>query len=79
MSDSIKNDSQEQNIFTQEESVKELFHQNEIRANKLVSLTMLLISVGLLLSWILDMVGVFLIDKTLFSGLPKNFAIHCAC
>lgn len=52
---------------TQTESVKELFHQNEIQANKLVTLTMLLLSAGLLISWILNMLGIFLLDRLFFT------------
>ena len=55
------------NTGTQDESVRELFHQNEIQANKLVSLTMLLLSAGLLISWALNMLGVFWLDRLFFT------------
>ena len=51
----------------QNESVKELFHQNEVQANKLVTLTMLLLSAGLIVSWILNILGVFLLDRLFFT------------
>ena len=53
---------------TQYESVRELFHQNEIQANKLTTLTMLLLSVGLIIAWTLNMVGVFLLDRLFFTA-----------
>ena len=55
------------NNHTQDESVKELFHQNEIEANRLVSLTMMLISAGLGSSWILNIVGIFQLDRLFFT------------
>lgn len=55
------------NKGVQEQLIKEQFYHNEIQANKLVSLTMLLISIGLTASWILNMIGVFQLDKTFFS------------
>ena len=51
----------------QDASVKELFHQNEIQANKLVSLTMLLLSAGFIIAWVLNMAGVFLLDRLFFT------------
>ena len=56
------------NSNTQDESVRELFHQNEIQANKLTTLTMLLLSVGLIIAWTLNMVGVFLLDRLFFTA-----------
>ena len=56
-----------ENNNTQADSVKELFHQNEIQANKLVTLTMLLLSAGLIISWVLNMLGVFLLDRVFFT------------
>ena len=44
--------SNSKNVDSQNELVRELFHQNEIKANKLVILTMLLLSIGLLFAWI---------------------------
>ncbi len=55
------------NSSVQEKSVKELFHQNEIQANKLVATTMMLLSAGLIISWALNMVGVFQLDRLLFT------------
>ena len=74
MSDSKKTNSK--NGGTQTESVKELFHQNEIQANKLVTLTMMLLSAGLIISWVLNMFGVFLLDRlsfTIFVGISVIF------
>ena len=72
--------SNSKNGGTQDESVKELFHQNEIQANKLVTLTMLLLSAGLIISWILNMLGVptFLCDAVrgaiiIVAMIPDNF------
>ena len=48
-------------------SVRELFHQNEIQANKLVALTMLLLSAGFIIAWVLNMAGVFWLDRLSFS------------
>ena len=55
------------NSNTQDESVRELFHQNEIQANKLTTLTMLLLSAGLIIAWLLNMTGVFLLDRPAFT------------
>ena len=60
-------DSNSKIASSQDESVKELFHQNEIKANKLVTLTMLLLSAGLVIAWVLNMVGVFSLDRLLFT------------
>lgn len=59
--------SNSKNVDSQNELVRELFHQNEIKANKLVILTMLLLSIGLIFAWILNMVGVFLLDRLFFT------------
>ncbi len=59
--------SNSKNGGTQDESVKELFHQNEIQANKLVTLTMLLLSAGLIIAWVLNMFGVFLLERLSFT------------
>ena len=59
--------SNSKNGGTQDESVKELFHQNEIQANKLVTLTMLLLSAGLIIAWVLNILGVFLLDRLFFT------------
>ena len=64
------------NSHIQDESVKELFHQNEIQANKLVSLTMLLLSAGLIIAWVLNMVGVFQLDR-LFFTVFVGIAVVC--
>ena len=63
-------------VGAQDESVKELFHQNEIQANKLTTLTMILLSAGLLIAWILNMLGVFLLDRLFFTIFV---AIAVAC
>ena len=63
--DDRKNSNQKSS--TQDESVKELFHQNEIQANKLVTLTMLLLSAGLIVAWVLNMLGIFLLDRMFFT------------
>ena len=60
-------DSNSKIASSQDESVKELFHQNEIKANKLVTLTMLLLSAGLVIAWVINMVGVFSLDRLLFT------------
>ncbi len=52
---------------TSDKSVKELFHQNEIQANRLVTLTMLLLSAGLVIAWVLNMLGIFLLDRMFFT------------
>lgn len=54
-------------INSQDESVRELFHQNEIQANRLTTLTMLLLSAGLIIAWVLNMLGVFLLDRLFFT------------
>ena len=54
-------------IHSQDESVRELFHQNEIQANRLTTLTMLLLSAGLIIAWMLNMLGVFLLDRLFFT------------
>ncbi len=54
-------------IHNQDESVKELFHQNEVQANRLTTLTMLLLSAGLVVAWVLNMLGVFLLDRLFFT------------
>ena len=74
MLNSIKNKTNKN--YIQDETVKELFHQNEVQANKLVSLTMMLMSVGLIISYILNMVGVFQLDRVLFTIFV---AIAVAC
>ena len=63
-------------VVAQDESVRELFHQNEIQANKLTTLTMILLSAGLLIAWILNMLGVFLLDRLFFTIFV---AIAVAC
>ncbi len=60
----------------QDESVKELFHQSEVQANKLVSLTMMLLSAGLIISWVLNMAGVFQLDR-LFFTIFVSIAVVC--
>ena len=55
------------NTSEQDESVRELFHQNEIQANRLTTLTMLLLSAGLIIAWVLNMLGVFLLDRLFFT------------
>ena len=57
----------EKNKGYQDASVKELFRQNEIQANRLVMLTMLLLSVGFILAWALNMLGVFWLDRLSFT------------
>ena len=68
--------SNSKNGGTQDESVKELFHQNEIQANKLVTLTMLLLSAGLIIAWVLNILGVFLLDR-LFFTVFVSIAVVC--
>ena len=48
---------------SKDESVQELFYQNEIQANMLTSLVAVLFGIGLIISWILNMIGVFLLDR----------------
>ena len=67
MEDSLNFNTRGEKILTQTESVNELFHKNEIEANQLVALTMMLISVCLFIAWGLDMAGMFQIDKLLFT------------
>lgn len=52
---------------SQDESVRDLFHQNEVQANKLVMLTMLLLSAGFVIAWVLNMAGVFSLDRLSFT------------
>ena len=60
-------DTNSKNTNSQDELIKELFHQNEIQANKLVMLTMILLSAGFVIAWVLNMVGVFVLDKFSFT------------
>ena len=52
---------------SQDESVRELFHKNEIEANKLVILTMLLLGAGFIIGWVLNMAGIFSLDRLTFT------------
>lgn len=60
-------DQNQKNTIDQDESVKELFRQNEIQANKLVMLTMLLLTVGFVVAWVLNMMGVFVLERRSFT------------
>ena len=70
--------SKSKTINSQDESVRELFHQNEIQANRLTTLTMLLLSAGLIIAWGLNMLGVFLLDRLFFTVFVA-IAVVCFC
>ena len=60
------------------EDTKEIFEQNEIQANRLSAVVMLWCAVVLLVAWLLNIFGVFSIDRSRMNGLAVQGLIELA-